>query len=475
MNIRHECPMPDLSFAVAAPLLLHLADGTTLTVRRWSLEGLWIDAEGYDLTSDIALGIPFQGVEISFPIKLAAANDAEHYTFVELTVRQRETLAVFYQGVMSGKMVPTSDIITSLDTPVDLVPMSETEEEKSAGLKKVKPRMLRILWNVLCYGFIALFLLGFVGGHIWQRVSHINLDHGRFVAPIKEYKASGTGYIEKMMVREGERVKQGDIIARLEDPDRESDVEEVRAEVLIAERRLNSARERLEQHQADLWRYRAPLLAEFERLWKPWKAHDPRAIRYPENIETAWQRLYRFDRQKDATPGGYFSILLSLQGQVEEAELDFRRWKRELRHRKSAADEFLLRAKSDGTVYRIYATKGDYVGRNDLILEIEYDTTRMAVGWLDDKMVTSVYVGMAAKVQFSFRGETKYMSGVVVDLAAGTDIAQPDKFGMVVTLKMDDAGLLTSRKLFRPNAPARIKLQRALLSGLIEGADDESS
>lgn len=475
MNIRHECPMPDLSYAVTAPLYVHTAAGQKLVADRWSLEGIYIDAQGTEMCREVMLTIPFQGVEVTFPIKLAATETPDHYSFVELTVRQRETLAVFYKGVLAGQMVPTGDIITSLDTPVDLVPMGETDDEKSAGMAKAKPRLLRILWNVVFYLALALFLGGFLGGQIWQRLSHVTLDHGRFVAPVEAYKAPDAGYVERLYVRDGETVKKGDVIARLEDPDRESDVEEVRAEVLIAERRLKSAQVQLDRHIKDLDRYRAPFADAFYTLWMPWQSHEPRAIAYPPALQQVWDALHRFDSAADLTPGGYHSILADLTARVEEFDLDLRRWKRELRHRKSAADEFKIRAKQDGTVFAVHAAKGDFVARGDMIAEIEDDTPRTAVGWLDDSLATTVYIGMPASVRYSFRGHSKSIQGTVVDLQAGTDAAQPDRFGMVVTIKADNAGVLNTRKWFRQNAPARIDLERSVLGWVWRGGDDGSA
>lgn len=473
MNIRHECPMPNLSFAVAAPLYVQAASGQKLTADRWSLEGINIDAQGEDL-SNVTLSVPFQGVDVSFPIKLTTTDTPNQYRFVDLTVRQRETLALFYKGVMSGQMVATGDIITSLDTPVDLVPMGETEAEKTEGLAKAKPRILRILWNVFFYTALALFLAGFIGGTIWQRLSHVSLEHGRFVAPMRSYEAADTGRIERFYVRVGDKVKKGELIARLEDPDRESDVEDVRAEVLLADRRLQMAVAGRDRHLADKPRFRAPLWDKFYQLWLPIQGNDHRIPHYQGPLKDAWIALLRFDSGQDFTPNGYHAILADLNRQVEERDLDLRRWKRELRHRKSAADEFIIRAKDTGTVHALHARKGDFVGRGELIAEIEDNTPRAVVGWLDDRLVTTVYIGMPATVRYSYRGQSKSIKGKVVDLQAGTDAVRPDTYGMVVTIKADDTGISNSRKWFRQNAPASIKLNRDLLGRLWPGGSDGS-
>ena len=471
MHIRHECPMPDLSFSVAAPLHLHKPNGCRIIANRWSLVGIWLDPSDDDLTGDVMLSVPFQGVDVSFPAKLKATETPGHYTFDELTVRQRETLGIFYQGVLSGRMVSTNDIITSLDTPVDLVPMGETEQEETKGRAKAKPRILRIIWNTIFYAAMAVILVVFLGGNIWQRLSHVSLDHGRFVAPITEYDAPESGYVTRINVAIGDQVKTGDILARIEDPDRESDVEDVRAEVLLAERRLRVAQDRLAQHITQRDRQHKILLANFSALWTPWQFHDPHMTTYPIVIENARLALYRFERARGLNALAHFDMLTTLNEVVGERDLDMRRWKRELRHRKAAADELVVRAKYAGTIYEVHILKGSYVTRDDLVVEIEDNTPRVAVGWVDDSMATTVHIGMKAEVAYVFRGQSKRIIGEVTDIQAGTDIAQPDKFGMVVTIKADDAGIKKTRKWFRHNAPTRIRLKRALFAKWFGGDD----
>lgn len=475
MNIRHECPLPDLSYAVVAPLFIQTADGTILISKKWSLAGIWIDPAGHDLTQGTVMAVPFQGVDISFNVKLAPTSDPEHFVFENLSVRQRETLSLFYQGVLSGKMVATGDMISSLDTPVDLVPMGETEEEKAAGVKTASPRLRRVIWNVVFYLFLAAFMVLFVGGHIWDRLSTIRLDHGRFVAPTEHYLAPDTGYIDRLYVRPGEAVARGDIIARLQDPDRESDVEEVRAEVLLAERALEVAQTALADHLARKPDYRAPLLEAVERASQLLRDHHPGTRHVSVALLRAQNRLQVFDQGIDVGTARYHALAADFTRQAEDQSLILRRWKRELRHRKSAANKYVIRAKTDGTVFAVHVEKGHFVGRGDLVAEVEEDTPRTAVGWLDDSMVTSVSLGMTGTAKFNFRGEYRQMAATVVDLQAGSDAARPDRFGMIVTLKIEGAGLGTSRKLFRPNAPAQLELDRDLFAGSRAGGNDAGS
>ncbi len=459
MNIRHECPHSELSFAVSAPLRLVLRNGETVTVKKWSLSGLWVD-EGLPDIQDLALSIPFQGVDVTFPINLTAAEDG-HYAFKDLTVRQRETLSAFYQGVMTGRMVSTGDMISSLDTPVDLVPMSETDAEKTAGLAKERPRALRVLWNVTYYLLLIATLGGFLGTQIWSRLSYVNLQHARFVAPITEYVAPESGHVSRFYVREGDQVRTGEILVRIEDPDRESDVEEVRAEVLLAERRLRDAQEAYTTELLTSQQYGARLQARFARLRDPWRILNPTPRAYPAHIQSAWLDVQAFARGEDTPNSNFFALLANLKETVTDRELDLRRWKRELRHRKAAADELIIRARSPGTVQHIHVVRNSAVQRGELIIEVEANTAREAVAWLDEKFAASVHVGMPADIAYSFRGEAKRVAGRVVDIQAGTDVSKPDDFGIILTIKADDVGVSNSRKWFHRNGPAKIKLDRS--------------
>ncbi|WP_299880208.1 HlyD family efflux transporter periplasmic adaptor subunit [uncultured Sulfitobacter sp.] len=472
MNIRHECPLPDLSFSVTAPLSVTKANGRKFVAQRWSLAGLWCDEDAGDMTGDVFLSVPFQGVDVSFQVTLTSTDMPGFFAFQDLTVRQRETLGLFHQSLLAGRMVSAGEMITALDTPVDLVPMGETEEEQIVGEAKAKPRGARILWNAVSYVLIALFLVTFLGTQIWQRLSYIALDHGRFIAPVVAYEAPQAGYVGKVAVAVGDQVKAGDILVRLEDPDRQSDVEEVRAEILLAEQQLRMAQDRLARHIARRAAEKAALQRAFDVLWGPWQHNDPHLQTYPAEIEAARLTLYNFDRGRDAEALMHLDMVQTLQDAAHQRELELRRWKRELRHRKAAADELVVRAKSNGTVHHLHTVKGSYVARGALVVEVEDNAPRLAMGWVDDDLAASVFVGMQAEVAFMHRGQSKRMLGVVSDLQAGTHTAQPDRFGLVVTIKAQDTGVKNSRKWFRRNAPAQLRLKRDMFAGWFGGADE---
>ena len=231
---------------------------------------------------------------------------------------------------------------------------------------------------------------------------------------------------------------------------------------LTAERRLRSAQDRLDRHIAqyavkheDLWRA-------FYRLWLPLRAKDPRMLIYPPDVQAAWEAYVNFINGIDEAPGGYWEMRALLEATVEDRLLDLRHWKRELRHRKAAVGNLVLRARAPGTVTAIDVVKNSTVSRGARVVEVEDRTPRLAVAWLDDSMATHVHTGMKATIHFSYRGERRKVSGEVLKIEAGADVARPDRYGMVLTIKAVGVGVLNTRKWFGRNAPVHIALRRPM-------------
>ena len=81
MKIRHERPMPDLAFKVRAPLQLELQSGDVVDVREWSQTGLTYPEPTDVLPKKGFLTIPFQGVDIRFPVAFAAGEGPQELLF----------------------------------------------------------------------------------------------------------------------------------------------------------------------------------------------------------------------------------------------------------------------------------------------------------------------------------------------------------------------------------------------------------
>jgi hypothetical protein len=211
--------MSDLSFEVRAPLGLELATGERVTVCSWSLQGVDFPGDSDLLPKEATLSIPFQGVDIRFPVSLSSEPKSRFLRFEGLTVRQRETLALFYRSILSGRMAPAEDVITSLDTPVDLVPMEETEDEMHAATAGKSPRAVRAVLAVVTYLALAVAVFWTLGAGIYGKLSEVPIPTARIEAPLLPHLVAQSGFVKDLMVAPGDAVAAGDILVRVTTPD----------------------------------------------------------------------------------------------------------------------------------------------------------------------------------------------------------------------------------------------------------------
>ncbi|MFM7442834.1 MAG: hypothetical protein ACKO2N_02820, partial [Tabrizicola sp.] len=331
VSISHERPAPETDPHVIAPLVVALADGRRLTARKWSLAGIHDDAlSGHDLTG-ARLMIPFQGIEVGFPVRLAPAPDRSFWAFDGLTGRQREALGLFYRNLMTGKMAATDDVITALDTPVDLVPMGETDEEKAAGLARVKPRALRIVWNVVYYTLLLAVVGGYLGSLAWKRLDYVALSNARYTAPFLQMAAPESGFVAEILVPQATVVPAGAELIRLSDPDADSGLAEVRSQLAQAKDRLADIEARIAAHKAQL------------RLARE-KAGD----------------LAAFDAGISVVPGDYHDIRLRLEQERRLADLELRAIRAERARLDDRNRALVIHAPEAGSVAQVLVQPGSY-------------------------------------------------------------------------------------------------------------------
>lgn len=440
MKIRHERPDADLAFRVRAPLGLELPDGGHVQITEWSLSGLTLPDDVANMPDRGVLSIPFQGVDIRFPVRLAPGDGPRDRVFDGLTGRQRETLAVFYRSLLSGRMAATGEVITALDTPVDLVPMGETEEEKAAGMAKAPPRLKRIIWNVAAYVLAAGLVFSILGGQIWTTLNTVELQNGRVVAPMRPHLAPGSGFVDRIRVDIGDPVQQGDVLIELTDPDTESTLTEVRAGIRLTERRLAEAITRRDRHLTGQAAARAEMV----------ERGDPYG-------------LILFDAGRSQRVGDFHDILDGLSLIVDEREAELAGLKRELSNAKDAAQALNILALEDGIVRRLDVFEDQYVARGTGLLVIEGTAPRVIMGWARETLSQVVRLDMRGKVQLVQGGMRHTVDVVVSDIVAGVDPLLPGEFGMLVTLSAPDWSTDRTRAMLRPDAPVQIVLDRDLL------------
>lgn len=433
VRIDHERPAPDTEPLVIAPLVVALPDGRRLTARKWSLSGIRDAVLSGENLTDARLMIPFQGIEVGFPVRLTPSADGSFWAFEDLTGRQREALGLFYRNLMTGRMAATEEVITALDTPVDLVPMGETEEEKAAGLAKVKPRALRVVWNLFYYTLLLVVVGGYLGSMVWKRLDHVPLSNARYVAPYVQLVAPSAGFVAQVVAPTGTDVEAGALLIRMTDPEAEAGLAEIRGLIAQAELRLAQAEARLNAHLADRPAGRAAAL-------------DP----------------VQFDTGISLAPGDFHDIRERLEQDLRMIEMELRalRGERGRLREKSRALEVL--APSAGRVDRVLVAETSYQRIATPLLVFETAVPRQVLGWLDASEAAHVWQGMRASIRYSIAGETRTAAATVTAIEAGTDPMRPDAYGLVVYLELSDLTLADTRTLLPHNAAVDVRLHRDL-------------
>ena len=457
MKIRHERPMSDLEFKVRAPLRLELPSGEVVEVDEWSQAGITYPDASDVLIKRAHLIIPFQGVDIRFPVSFEAGTRENELVFVDLTGRQREVIGVFYRSILSGKMAPSEDMITALDTPVDLVPMGETEEEKSSGEAKQTPRALRVVWNIVFYVALAVALFGVIGGQIVDRVTSVSLKSARVVAPVVEHNAPSQAYVDEILAVPGQTVARGDVLVRLSDPARDSAVDDIRRDIARAADRVREVRAILNSHLGLGDQERARLLEILEKAVEARHWSDFTAGRNMQAVNAALAALAAFDAQKSRAPGDFWDLHKDLRDQLDRAKEDERRLRRDLGNAKDAAEAHNIIAQVDGTVSELLVIRNEYIGRGHLAVTVEEDRSRFVQAWLNEARSGAVYIGMNSDVVLRTVDGKKRHKAVVTDLADGIDPATDNGFGMIVTLELTNMDMDDTRAALMPGAPVQAR------------------
>ena len=456
MQVRHERPMSELSYQVSAPLKLTLEAGQVVTIKHWSLDRITYPETLDILPKSGLLSIPFQGVDIQFFVEFEHDAKGGHLRFKNLTGRQRETLAVFYRSILSGKMASTGDMITSLDTPVDLVPMGETDGEKASGTAQAAPRFLRVIWNIAFYLVLSMTVFGLIGQQIWTRISQVSLMHARVVAPLVEHRNTDAAYIDEILVAIGDDVQRGQTLIRLNLPEHEAKLTEIRGRISAAETRLLTLENTRQVHLNTGDPTRRVLLQTYNQAVA---SHPPKDFFAGWNLAdvfNAWQDLRNFDDLARLAKGPFYDVLRGLDAEIQAQSDALGRLKRELGNHKDAMDAVDIVATTAGTIQQIDVFEDQYIARGKLTITIEENRPRMIQAWLSEEMSQTVYIGMQSRIRFSEAGQTRSVMGTISDIQASIDPDISDGFGIIVTVAFNDMNVTKTRNTFRTNAPVTL-------------------
>ncbi|MEM9348928.1 MAG: HlyD family efflux transporter periplasmic adaptor subunit [Pseudomonadota bacterium] len=435
--------MSDLSFQVRAPLGLELSTGERLTISNWSLEGFEFPHESDVLPKEATLSIPFQGVDIRFPVRLKRQAEGRFLGFDGLSGRQRETLAVFYRSILSGKMASTEDVITSLDTPVDLVPMEETEEEKAVATDGKSPRSLRAAFSIALYLGIGALVFWTLGSGIWGKLATVHIQNARIEAQLLPHHAADRGFVKEVLVTPGEHVERGQTLVRLTDPEGEAALSDVRSRIELIEARLAGAVESEIALAARIAAFRAQIVA----------ALQP-------SFPMVEELLAAFDAGLAPQYKDLFTAHEAALQQVDTLHDELRRLKRERGQLRDAGDALHVLAQTQGIVTELSVLTGQLVARGAAVTVVEANEARQGRGWLDQSMAAAIHPGMSVAVEVASPAGPMQVAGTVLSIEAGIDPEISTEFGMLVSVGFPALSAPETRDLLPHLAPVRLTATR---------------
>lgn len=458
MRIRHETPDADMAWKVRAPLVLETPLGESVQIQSWSLSGLSWPEGAPDCPKTGTLSVPFQGVDVRFPVRLS--NDMENnlVRLEGLSGRQRETLALFYRSLLSGKMASSGEVITSLDTPVDLVPMEQTDAEQSEQPVKFIPRPIRVAFNIATYLLIAAMVVGVIGNNIFSSLDRIDIQHGRVLATMYPAFPSQGAFVESVEVSAGQQVNAGDILVRLRDPETLARLEQIETELAVAtaehDRSLATQYDLAAQEAVDDVALRMAIAARtytgflgkggFDDLRQQWVAmrgrnDDLAAISDPVTIVAD---LVASEAARRA------ARVASIQAD-RDALLEL-------------VDRGHIRAPSDGLVHDVRLQTGQPFGVQQDALVFEHAEPRVTVGWVSEKFAETLYIGMPATIGLNESGEKITLEGAVTDVRAGDHPERPGEFGIMVTVSAVGLDAQATKARLRLGAPVNLEAKRQM-------------
>ncbi|WP_170331983.1 HlyD family secretion protein [Ruegeria arenilitoris] len=458
LRVSHETPGSDLDWKVKAPLIVETPSGAVVTIERWSLAGLEWPDDAPECPKAATLSVPFQGVDIRFPVRLSKPNSNSTVQLEGLSGRQRETLALFYRSLLSGRMASSGDVITSLDTPVDLVPMEETEGEQSRKPVRFLPRSLRVAFNVATYLLIAAAVVGVIGNNIFTNLDRIDIQHGRVLAPMIPSFPPAKGYIKLIAVTPGQEVLEGDLLFLMDDAEAEAALKRTEAELVLARAELSNVNDALKNLQSQS---SSEILAERVATAMRFYAEFVQDGGF-DDMRRQWLSL----RERNPDLAQSVDPVLIVANLLKAEERNRSSAVKALEATKEAQQQIIesnhVRATTDGVVQDFTVSAGQPFRGTPEELIFETAEPRMTIGWVSERFAETIYIGMPATIGFNEKGERISIPGEVWDVRAGDNPERPGEFGIIVTVRPTGLSSRQTKTQLRLGAPVNLEAKRQL-------------
>jgi HlyD family secretion protein len=223
------------------------------------------------------------------------------------------------------------------------------------------------------------------------------------IEPVQNFEAHApmATTVKQVLVREGDTVKKGQLLLRLDDADARSQAAHARAQLRAAEANLHAVevggtQEEMLNTEAELVKARGELEAARRNL-EAMRRLQQRGAAAPAEVQAAEERLKTAEAEANVleqkVKGGRYSRpeVARAQAQVEEARAAY-----------SAAQELVASSNiispREGLVYSLPVREGAYVNPGDLLLQVADLKTIQVRGFVDEPDIGRLGVGQKVTV-----------------------------------------------------------------------------
>ncbi len=460
MKVIRERPCQRRFHRVTAPMKVILPDGRGMMATNWSLGGVRLDGipsplPGNGQSISLVLNLPFQGFDISFDVNAKVVRSDESSgtlgcEFEELSERAYDLMNHFINDLVRGNMATVQDTICRIDvpvTPISTQPDPNPDESKPANRVPFKTIAMSVL-----YGAVGLFAFGYLSILIYSTTMRMEVRSAVISAPLATLKMPIDGILRPVRFEMGAVVKQGEEIARIENADYMSDLEDKKIELATALRDQRRAQEKYKIEASRMKLYQ--VISRTDRQIARARATSAREAL--DAADAAYDRLAKLLKKKLITSAKFETAVkerAQAEARLKDAEYELERTtvmdsvsdRKHFNHKEFVADldMFALEieragsavktahmqlekleklrttmsivAPYDGRIVSVQQAAHTAVLRNEPLLTIQQRTDPTVTAFLDQDQVLKVGLNDSAKVYLPSLGRHIAATVVMVD------------------------------------------------------------
>ncbi|MEM8793952.1 MAG: HlyD family efflux transporter periplasmic adaptor subunit [Pseudomonadota bacterium] len=468
MKIIREKPCQRRHHRVTAPLKVTLYEGRSYMATDWSLGGLRIDNIEGELPEvesplDLELELPFQGFDISFSVKSKVVRrDRDRgmiaVEFTELSERGRDLLSHFIEDLIRGKMGSVEDAICRIDIPV--TPISTKPDVNPSADVPTRRWPIKTIVMTGFYITFGLAVFGYAALLTYSTVMRLEVKSAVLSAPLTTLKMPVDGFLVPVSLEEGQTVRKGDLIARIENPALNQRIEETRLRVARArdslfhkEQKVRIEKERMKLYRlvsdtnheiaaAKLDAHRAEMKAadgHYLRISKLAKEgfattamisearkrqeEAEAKVREAELILERTTAMKRVSGRRHYNHKVFVSDLDMMQVELSEARAHLETEETRLAHLMRVRTAQIIRSPANGQIVSIFQSPDAAVSRHDPLMTIEISDQLSVTAFLDQEEV--LQVGLSDEASIYIPGLNEHLTAKVTAIDRNAAFLDP--------------------------------------------------